>query len=84
MPGLVYILCTITSITSAFLLWRSARGTAGRLLLWSCFCFLGMAINNILLFISAITPTLNFEPAANASALISVVVLLVGLIWDAT
>ena len=84
MPGLVYILCAITSLASAFLLLRSARGSASRLLLWSSLCFFGMAINNVLMFVSALTPNLNFEPAANASALVSVVVLLVGLIWDAT
>lgn len=85
MPGLVYVLCAITSVASAFLLWRSARGSASRLLMWSSLCFVGMAVNNVLLFVSAVTPpTVDLEPAANASALLSVVVLLVGLIWDAT
>lgn len=84
MAGLVYILCAITSLASAFLLWRAARGSASRLLLWSSLCFVGMAINNVILFISARSPGIDLEVAANAAALGSVLVLLVGLIWDAT
>lgn len=85
MPGLVYILCAVTSLASAFLLWRNARGSASRLLLWSCLCFLGMAVNNILLFIDVATPDdVRVQIPANIAALASVVVLLVGLIWDAT
>lgn len=84
MPGLVYILCAVTSVASAYLLWRAARGSASRLLMWSSLCFFGMAVNNIILFISAQSPHINLEVAANAAALASIVVLLVGLIWDAT
>src|SRR5690349_12613969 len=85
MPGLVYILCAITSLASAFLLWRAARGSASRLLMWSCLCFLGMAVNNVLLFVNAATPEeIQVQTPANIAALASVLVLLVGLIWDAT
>jgi hypothetical protein len=85
MPGLVYILCAATSLASAYLLWRAARGSASRLLLWSALCFLGMAVNNVLLFVSAVTPpSIDLVPAANVAALLSILVLLVGLIWDAT
>jgi hypothetical protein len=85
MHGLVYILCAITCLASAFLLWRAARGSASRLLIWSALCFFGMAVNNALLFVSAVTPpAIDLEPAANGAALLSAVVLLVGLIWDAT
>lgn len=85
MPGLVYILCAATSLASAVLLWRAARGSAGRLLMWSSLCFVGMAVNNVFLFLDVATPAAYvFDIPANAAALISVVLLLVGLIWDAT
>jgi len=85
MPGLVYILCAITSLASAFLLWRASRGSASRLLLWSCLCFVGMAVNNLLLFADAATPDdIRIVIPANIAALASVLVLLIGLIWDAT
>lgn len=85
MPGLVYILCAITSFASAVLLWRAARGSASRLLMWSSLCFVGMAINNVLLFVHVATPddVRVFIPA-NIAALASALVLLIGLIWDAT
>lgn len=84
MPGLVYILCAITSLASAFLLWRAARGSASRLLMWSWLCFVGMAINNILLYVDAAPNNFQVQTPANIAALASVLVLLVGLIWDAT
>jgi hypothetical protein len=85
MPGFVYILCAITSLASAFLLFRAAGKGTGLLLLSSSICFLGMAVNNVLLYVSAITPPeIQLEVPANIAALASVLVLLVGLIWDAT
>ncbi len=85
MPGLVYLLCTATSLASAILLWRAARGSAGRLLMWSALCFVGMAVNNLLLFLDAATPPIyQYDIPANTTALVSILLLLVGLIWDAT
>lgn len=85
MPGLVYLLCTATSLASAVLLWRAARGSAGRLLMWSSLCFVGMAINNALLFLDVATPPVyQYDIPANVTALVSILLLLVGLIWDAT
>jgi hypothetical protein len=85
MPGLVYILCVITSLASAFLLLRAARRGKGLLLWTSSLCFLGMAANNIMLFVTANTgPEIQLEIPANITALASALVLLVGLIWDAT
>jgi hypothetical protein len=84
-PGLVYILCAVTSLASAFLLLRAARHGKGLLLWTSSICFLGMAANNVMLFITANTPPeIQLEIPANITALASALVLLIGLIWDAT
>jgi hypothetical protein len=85
MPGLVYILCAITSLASAFFLLRAARQGKGLMLWMSSLCFLGMAVNNVLLFVTAITPQeIQLEIPANITALASALTLLIGLIWDAT
>lgn len=46
----VYILCAVTSVLCAGLLVRSYLRSRVRLLLWSALCFVGLAVNNVLLF----------------------------------
>lgn len=85
MSGIVFILCTITSLASAVLLARAARGPGGRLLFWSAISFTGMALNNILLYVdTVIAPQSDWSLYPNLVALASVAVLLYALIWDAT
>jgi hypothetical protein len=85
MSGIVYILCTITSLASAILLARAARGPGGRLLFWSAIAFVGMAINNVFLYADMLAgPEVDWSLYPNLVALASVAVLLYALIWDAT
>jgi hypothetical protein len=85
MPGLAFLLCMITSLLSAVLLWRAARGPTRRLLLWSAAFFVGMAINNLLLFVDVITgPNVNWMTPANVVAAVSVIGLIYALVWEAT
>lgn len=80
-----YILCAITSIVSAMLLFRAARGPSGRLLLWGGVFFVGMALNNVLQFVdAAIGPKVDWSLAPNLVAVISVCILLYALIWETT
>ncbi|HEY7215532.1 MAG TPA: DUF5985 family protein, partial [Thermoanaerobaculia bacterium] len=54
-----------------------------RLLLWSSASFIGLAFNNLLLFIDKIiVPTVDLALYRNLTAAIAVMVLLLGLIWD--
>jgi hypothetical protein len=81
---LAYLICTLTSILCAVLLVRSYRATRTRLLLWSSLCFVGLAINNVLLFTDMFVVTsISLEFWRSASALISMLLLLCGLIWEA-
>lgn len=83
--GAVYLLCAATSLTSAWLLWRAARKGGVRLLYWSSLCFLGMAINNLLLYADLIVgPSWDLSMAPNIANLVSLILLCYGLIWDAT
>jgi hypothetical protein len=79
----VYGLCAATGIACALLLWRSWSRTRVRLLLWTCLCFVGLAINNVLLIVDLhLFPEVDLTLVRQASALIGVLVLLGGMIWD--
>jgi hypothetical protein len=85
MPGLAFILCMVTSLVSALLLLRAARGPTRRLLLWSAAFFIGMALNNLLLFIDIVTgPSVDWLTPANIVTALSLVGLMYALIWEAT
>ncbi len=82
MAYLVYLLCAVTSTACAALLWRGYRRTRAALLMWSAWCFAGLALTNGVLFIDMIVlPGTDLRLIRDALALGSVLVLLVGLIW---
>ena len=54
MAEVVYLLCALTSVACAFLLVRSYRNNRSKLLLWSSVCFVGLALNNALLFVDLV------------------------------
>lgn len=81
MAEVVYLLCAIASMACAVLLVRSYISNRMPLILWTGLCFVGMAVNNVLLFIDlAVAPNLDLSFWRNATALASVAVLLYGLI----
>jgi hypothetical protein len=83
MAELVYLLCALMSIVCAVLLFRGFASTHTRLLLWSALCFVGLALNNILLFVDLIVvPEVDLSLVRSAIALASLVVLLYGLVWE--
>lgn len=84
MAQAVYILCALTSIVCAVLLFRGWRASRSRLLFWSGICFAGLAVNNIFLLLDLVVfPTsIDLRMVRNASALVSVTVLLHGLISE--
>jgi hydrogenase/urease accessory protein HupE len=83
MSELVYLLCALTCLMCAVLLWRGYRSSGARLLLWSTLCFVGLTLNNILLFIDKFAlPNVDLLMLRNATALIALLPLLFGLIWD--
>ena len=56
-----------------------------RLLLWSGLCFLGLTVSNVLLFVDLVVlPEVDLSTLRSLVTLISLVVLIYGLIWDAT
>jgi hypothetical protein len=80
----VYIMCALTSALCAGLLWRSYRASRAQLLIWSGLCFVGLALNNALLFIDLVlVHDADLSIARNATALVALCVLLYGLVTDA-
>ena len=83
MASVVYALCALTSAGCAALLVRGYLRQRTRLLLWSSICFVGLAINNALLFADLVLVTaLDLSALRGVSGLAALLVLLYGLIWD--
>jgi hypothetical protein len=84
MPEIVYLLCAVTSLACALLLLRSYLRTRTRMLLWSSLCFVGLAANNLLLYVDlALVTSVDLSPWRTLVALASVFVLLIGFVGDA-
>lgn len=82
--ALIYSLCALVALTCSFLLLRAYGRQRYRLLLWSGLCFAGLTINNALLVLDKIyLPLVDLSILRLLVALLSIVVLLYGLIWDA-
>ena len=80
----VHVLCALTSAACALLLLRGYRRVRQRLLLWSGLCFVGFALNNVLLVIDVhVAPETDLSLVRTLPALAGVALLLYGFIWDA-
>jgi hypothetical protein len=84
MEPLIYLLCTATSLACAVLLLRAYRTSGARLLFWSGLCFVGLALNNALLFVDLqLVPQTDLFLVRSLPALLGLLALIFGLIWDA-
>ena len=84
MAALIYTLCALTSALAGVLLFRSYRMTRARLLLWSSLCFAFLTLNNVLLVIDRVLLPVEADLTfwRHAAALIAVLLLLHGLLWE--
>ncbi len=84
MAAVVYYLCALTSLACAILLIRAYAERRVRLLLWSGICFIGLALNNALLIVDRfVMPERDLAIIRTLPALVGIMVLVCGLIWDA-
>ena len=80
----LYLLAVLTCLACTILLVRYYWQTRVRLLLWSALCFVGLTINNFFLFIDlVIGPAADLRPVRLIAALIGLLFLLYGFIWEA-
>jgi hypothetical protein len=83
MAIIIYSLCTLTSLACACLLLGSYRRTRHRLLFWSGASFVAMTVNNVFLVLDKIVfPDVYLLPVRQVSALVSMLLLLYGLIYE--
>lgn len=81
MAETVYILCALTSLGCAALLFRGYWQSRTRLLFWSSVCFVGLAANNALLLVDLVVlPDVDLSLFRSAVALVSLMVFVWGLI----
>lgn len=80
----IYLLCAATSLLAAFLLMRQYFASRTPLLLWSFLGFIGLAVNNVLVYVDLVLvrgADLSVPRAvAGAVAMLAIVY---GLVWEA-
>ncbi len=81
----VYVLCAVTSLACAVLLFDGHRRSGLPLLFWSALCFAGLALNNLLLFVDlVVVPGVDLSLWRSGIALASLGVLIYGLVWESS
>ena len=83
MAALIYSLCALTCLACAVLLLRSYFQSRLPLLLWSGLCFIGLTVSNFVLVLDRLVfPDVDLTTFRLAAALVGLLLLLVGLIWE--
>lgn len=83
MAEAVYVLCAVTSLLCAVLLFKGHRDSRSRLLFWSSLCFAGLAINNALLLTDLlIGPAYDLRLLRTGIAVLSLTMLIHGLVGE--
>jgi hypothetical protein len=80
----IYSLCAVTALLCTWLLLHAYQQNRYRLLLWSGLCFAGLTANNLLLVLDKVAwPEVDLSLWRLSLALLAMLVLLYGLIWNA-
>jgi hypothetical protein len=84
MATIIYILCALTCLGAALLLWRGYQRTRQRLLYWSGMCFAILAVSNGLLIVDLVflAEDVSLLTWRNVVTQIGLFVLLYGLIFE--
>lgn len=79
----LYALAIVSSTACTMLLFRGYARRRVRLLMWSAICFAGLTINNVALFADLVVfPHVDLRLARLVPALVGMMFLLYGFIWD--
>lgn len=85
MSQAVYILCAITSLVCTVLLVRAYRQNRVPLLFWSGLCFLGLTVENFMLFLDkTVFPDVDLTMSVRIAALAALgglALLIFGMVW---
>jgi hypothetical protein len=81
----VYLLSALISLACAALLLRSFATTRNGLLFWAAICFLGLTLNNAVLFVDKVVATdVDLSLWRAIPALAGMLALVFGLLWEET
>lgn len=86
MAGMVYLLCALTSLVCAVLLFRGYGQSGVRLLFWSGLCFVGLAVDNVAVYVDLVVyqdiDHIVLRLLRLLPGLVALTLLLFGLIWE--
>ena len=84
MAEAVYILCALTGILCAVLLFRGYRANRTRLLFWASLAFLLLALDNVILYVDLVIVPVQADLFwyRTGCALAGMALLLFGLVWE--
>jgi hypothetical protein len=81
MAEAVYLLCAVASLACATLLLRNYWRTRMKLILWTSLCFVGLAANNVILFVDLVVAAeVDLRALRNTAAFAGGAILLYGMI----
>src|ERR1051325_8029600 len=81
---IIYLLCAATSLVAAWMLLRYYLRRKTPLLLWSFIAFLGLAANNVLVFLDLVVyPSVDLSLARTLAGALGMLALVYGLNWEA-
>jgi hypothetical protein len=79
----IYLLSAATCLVAAAMLLRQYRRRRAPLLLWSFIAFIGLSINNVLVYVDLVLVTdADLSTPRAAAGAIAMLVLVYGLIWE--
>jgi hypothetical protein len=79
----IYILAAATCLLCSVLLLRGYKKQRTRLLLWSGICFIGLMLENVMMYVDVVTvPELDLSLVRRLIGLVALSLLLFGLIWE--
>ena len=83
MAAIIYTLCALTCLVCAVLLLRGFQQSRMHLLLWSGLCFACLTASNVILVLDRIVfPEVDLTLPRLAAALVGMLLLIFGLIWE--
>lgn len=80
----IYLLCGATCLVAAGMLLRHYLRRRTPLLLWSFIAFVGLSLNNVLVYVDLVlVADVDLSTVRSSLGALSMLVLLYGLIWEA-
>lgn len=81
--AVLHLLAIVSSAACTVFLVREYLRRGARLLLWSALCFVGLTLNNVLIFADLVLfPAIDLRVARLAASLAGMLLLLYGFIWE--